>query len=258
MMTTETGSVMPPQGAANEGTPILPSLRLQQLGFELGKVQFQPIGTLGVTLTDSLNCPVPIQHPKFLKGFGHDASGAGRIRQQQYEAEHRHRPVPTCPPQCLPDHKRGEEVLLGRDPDDFNAPALAWNAKNELICEGIQPVVRGAYGSVDGIRQAATNRKAAREAVSAAAAANNYLSDADLKAALAAIPTPGAPTPAPAAVVAGQFSGSLKQCKRGNAPAVVEDEEIDLVRQLARGRKFLTEEHLQNLDKAAARKQGLA
>ena len=37
----------------------------------------------------------------------------------------------------------------------------------------IQPVVRGAYGSVDGIRQAATNRKAAREAVSAAAAANS-------------------------------------------------------------------------------------
>ena len=77
---------------------------------------------------------------------------------------------------------------------------MAWNAKNELICEGIQPVKRGAYGSVDGIRQASTNRKAASKTVIAAAEANNHLSDSELKAALAAIPTPGAPSPAPAAV----------------------------------------------------------
>lgn len=84
------------------------------------------------------------------------------------------------------------------------------DAKDELICEAIQPVKRGAYGSVDGIRQASSNRKAAREAVSAAAAANNYLSDAEMKAALAAIPTPGAPTPPPAAVVAGQSLASSR------------------------------------------------
>ena len=108
-----------------------------------------------------------------------------------YGAPNTQRDLKSC-------HERGEAILPGRDPDDFAAPALAWNAKNELICEGIQPVVRRAYGGVDGIRQAATSRKEAREAVSAAAAANNDLSDAEMRAAMAAIPTPGAPTPAPA------------------------------------------------------------
>jgi len=166
--------------------------------------------------------------------------------------------APDTQDMLLPYNRKGEAVLLGRDPDDFTAPALAWNAKDELICEGIQPVIRGAYGSVDGIRQAATNRKAARAAVTAAAEANNYLDNAELNAALAAIPSPGAPTTAPAAVVAGQFSGKLKQRKRVNAPADVEDEELELVGQLARGKRFLTEEHLKNLDKATAPKQGLA
>jgi hypothetical protein len=130
--------------------------------------------------------------------------------------------------------------------------------KKQLICEGIQAVKRGSYGSVDGIRQAATNRKAAREAVSAAAVANNYLTDADMRAALAAIPTPGAPTPTPAAVVAGQFSGKLKQRTGGNGAPDVDSAEVDFVAQLARGRRFLTEEHLRNLDKATAEKRGLA
>ena len=164
--------------------------------------------------------------------------------------------APDTQQDLLPYHKTGEAVLLGRDPDDFTAPALAWNARNELICEGIQPVARGAYGSVEGIRQAATNRKAAREAVSAAAAANNYLTDVEMKAALAAIPTPGAPTPGPAGVVAGQFSGKLDTRKRGNAAPIVDDEELELVAQLARGRRFLTEKHLQNLDKDSAQKLG--
>ena len=164
--------------------------------------------------------------------------------------------APDTQQDLLPYHKSGEAVLLGGEPDDFTAPALAWNAKNELICEGIQPVARGAYGSVDGIRQAATNRKAAREAVSAAAVAHNYLTDSDLKAALAAIPTPGAPTPAPAGVVAGQFSGKLNTRKRGNAAADVDEAELDLTAQLARGRKFLTEDHLKNLDKDSAQRLG--
>ena len=163
--------------------------------------------------------------------------------------------APDTQQDLLPYHKKGA-ILLGRDPDDLTAPALAWNAKNALICEGIQPVARGAYGSVDGIRQAATNRKAAREAVSAAAVANTYLSDAGLKAALAAIPTPGAPAPAPAAVVAGQFSGKLNSRKRGNAAPAVDDAELDLVAQLARGRRFLTEQHLKNLDNDTAQKLG--
>ena len=43
----------------------------------------------------------------------------------------------------LPCHKRGEPVLPGRNPDDFEAPALAWNAEDRLICEGIKPQRRG-------------------------------------------------------------------------------------------------------------------
>ena len=153
-------------------------------------------------------------------------------------------------------HKKGEAILLGRDPDDFAAPALAWNAENELICEGIQSVKRGAYGSVDGVRQASANRKAASDAVKAAAVANNYLGTAEMKAALAAIPTPSGPTPAASGVVAGQFSGKLKTRKRAGAAPEVDEADLDLIGQITRGRRFLTEEHLQNLDKDSARKLG--
>ncbi len=74
-------------------------------------------------------------------------------------------------------HGRDKRILLGRDPQDFNAPAMAYDEDGHLICEGIEPVQRGKYGSVDGIRDAARNRKAARQAVKAAEAANDYLED---------------------------------------------------------------------------------
>ena len=50
--------------------------------------------------------------------------------------------------------------------------------------------------------------------VKAAAEANNYLTNADLVAAMAAIPTPDGPTAAPEGVVKGQFAGRLKPNKR--------------------------------------------
>lgn len=127
----------------------------------------------------------------------------------------------------LPYHKCEKGILLGRDPDDFSAPAIAWNEKHELICKGIMPVARGAYGSVDGVRDAKRNRKAARVAVQAADA-NSYLSNAEFEAAMAAIPTPEAPIPAPETVVAGRFAGSLKLQKpkvaaRTTAPAIPDE-----------------------------------
>lgn len=122
--------------------------------------------------------------------------------------------LPETQEDLLPYHKSGQQILLGRDPDDFAAPALAWNADNDLICENIMPVTRGAYGSVDGIRDASRNRKAASTMVKAAAEANNYLTNADLVAAMAAIPTPDGPTAAPEGVVKGQFAGRLKPNKR--------------------------------------------
>lgn len=79
----------------------------------------------------------------------------------------------------MPYHGRGQRILLGRDPYDFSAPAIAFDHEGHLICEGIEPVARGKYGSVDGIRDAARNRKAAREAVKAAETANDYLQDAE-------------------------------------------------------------------------------
>lgn len=124
---------------------------------------------------------------------------------------------PETQQELLTYHQSGQQILLGRDPDDFSAPALAWNEKNELICEAIMPVTAGAYDSVDGVRDATRNRKAAREAVKAGAAANAYLTNAGLAAAMAAIPTPGGPTPAPKAIVAGQFGGKLKTQKRKSA-----------------------------------------
>jgi len=111
----------------------------------------------------------------------------------------------------LPYHKSRQAILLGRDPDDFSAPALAWTEDNRLICEGIMPVTRGKYGSVDRSRDAARNRSQARKAVNAAAQANNYMADAEFTAAMAALPTPEPVNLGPDAVVAGQFGGTLQR-----------------------------------------------
>lgn len=142
---------------------------------------------------------------------------------------------PETQEDLLPYHRRGEAILLGRDPDDFEAPALAWNAENRLICEGIHPVKRGRYGSVDGVREAARNRKAARDAMAAAAEANAYLDGARFRELLASIPDPGPIAPAPAAVVAGRFNAPLKAVR-------VSEEEA------AERRSGVPEEYLRNLD----------
>jgi len=123
---------------------------------------------------------------------------------------------PETQEDLLPYHKSGQAILLGRDPDDFSAPALAWNEDNRLICEGIMPVTRGAYGSVDGVRDAARNRSHARKAVKAAAEANRYMKNEEFAAAMAAIPTPEPFTPAPDAVVAGRFGGTLMRKRQAD------------------------------------------
>ena len=138
-------------------------------------------------------------------------------------------------------HGTGQRILLGRDPDDLSAPAIAYDEAGHLICEGIEPVKRGAYDSFDGIRDGARNRKAARKQVDAAEAANDYL-DADIVArALAALDVPGdAPAAPPAAVRAGHFGSPLKPRKR----AMAEDEAHDPLRQ----RGHLKDEYLKNYD----------
>lgn len=105
----------------------------------------------------------------------------------------------------LPWHGKGQ-ILIGRDPDDFEAPAIAFDDTGRLICKDIQPVRAGAYGSVDGAREAAAHRKAARDAIRQAAEANSYLDDAGFAAALADLllsDSDDAPPP-PATVVGGR------------------------------------------------------
>jgi putative transposase len=118
---------------------------------------------------------------------------------------------PETQADLLPYHGKGRAVLLGRDPDDFSAPAIAFDADGRLICEGIAHVKRGAYGSKDGIREAAKNRKAARDATTAAEAANGYLDDAAFAAALADLAGPYSPATSPERVVAAEFAAPLRR-----------------------------------------------
>jgi len=127
-------------------------------------------------------------------------------------------------------HGRGQ-ILIGRDPDNFEAPAVAYDPDGNLICKDIHPVQTGVYGSVEGARDAAKNRKAARQAVAAAEAANNYLTDADMAAALAALDTldtpKGTEPEGPAKVVGARFGSPLKPtrkaCEKPKAAAVPEE-----------------------------------
>ncbi|MBV2360986.1 DDE-type integrase/transposase/recombinase [Thalassococcus sp. CAU 1522] len=112
-------------------------------------------------------------------------------------------------------HDTGRKILLGRDPDDFSAPAIAFDDNGNLICRGIEPVKRGAYDSADGIREAARNRKAARQAVKAAEDANDYLDGPDYARAMAALDAAAkaddTPPPAPSKVVGGRFGAPLRE-----------------------------------------------
>lgn len=121
---------------------------------------------------------------------------------------------PTTQAELLPFHGTGQRILLGRDPDDLGAPAIAFGEDGRLICEGIEYVVRGAYDSKDGIHTAARNRKAARDAAAKADLANNYMAEAEFAAALDALDTPE-PTKQskPDKVVGARFGGPLRKAK---------------------------------------------
>lgn len=111
-------------------------------------------------------------------------------------------------------HGTGKRILLGCDPDDFSAPAIAFDEDGRLICEGIEAAQRGAYDSADGVRDAARKRKAARSAVKAASAATDYLEGEILSEALAALDHATAPkgeTPVSnSKVVGGHFTSMLR------------------------------------------------
>lgn len=139
-------------------------------------------------------------------------------------------------------HGKGQ-ILIGRDPDNFNSPAVAFNDLGELICKGIEPVKAHVYDSVNGAREAAKNNKAARAAVAAAEAANQYLDDVAFRSVQADLPTPEAPLPAKPAKVVGARFGGLQPMRQATAP-------IPRPATEPRRKSYLTAEMLENLDQA--------
>jgi len=140
--------------------------------------------------------------------------------------------------------KGGVKINFGRDPDDFSAPAMAYDLNGKLICGNIAPFKRGAYGSVDGIRDAAHKRKAAKVDIKAAGRANNYLDDAAYNRAMAAldfaIDTEDSPMPPSQKVVGARFGIPLQD----NPP--LENESAQAA---------IPEEFRQNMDIALAAKR---
>ena len=125
----------------------------------------------------------------------------------------------------LPYNGGGQRILLDRDPDDFSAPAISFDENLELICEGIAPVKRGSYLSVDGIRDAARNSKWSRNATAEAARANNYLADAELRTALAAlnISEQDEPSVLETKVVSARFGSPLREARAEKTDTVPAD-----------------------------------
>ena len=74
-------------------------------------------------------------------------------------------------------HGDKQRILLGRNPRNFNDPAIAWNEAGDLICEGIEAIERTPYDSVEGARIAGRDEKKARKNVAAGLAAESFLSD---------------------------------------------------------------------------------
>lgn len=134
-------------------------------------------------------------------------------------------------------HGQGQ-ILIARDPDNFDAPAMAFDDSGRLICRDIMPVKAGAYDSVDGVRDASRQRKAARAAVAQAEVANAYLDGAAMEAALAQLGAPEAtPTPKSAKVVGGKFGG-LQPARRAEPEAA------------PRRKSHLTPEMIERMDRA--------
>ncbi|KGJ20717.1 transposase domain-containing protein [Paracoccus sanguinis] len=155
---------------------------------------------------------------------------------------------PTTQSLLLPWHGKGQ-ILVGCDPDNLGAPAVAFDDAGHLIATNIPAVSTGLYGSVEGKREAARNRKAARTAAAQAEAANNYLHDQEFAAALAALDAPSAGEAAASTTVVGaRFGAPLKPTRRATAPGE------------RAPKSALTDEMMRNLDAAigfdAARQSG--
>lgn len=142
-------------------------------------------------------------------------------------------------------HGKGQ-ILIGRNPDNFDAPAVAFDDQGHLICKDIMPVQAGVYDSVNGAREAAKHRKAARAAVAQADAANGYLDDAAFAAALAALAASEAEAPSKPAKVVGARFGGLQPQREATTPEAA-----------PRRKSYLTPDMMENLDRAIGFKPAL-
>lgn len=77
-------------------------------------------------------------------------------------------------------HGNGQRIMLGRNPYDLDAPAIAFDADLNLICRDILPVKAGAYNSMDGIRLGARNRKHAAKLARDTAETAKFMSQEEL------------------------------------------------------------------------------
>ncbi|KHQ52996.1 transposase domain-containing protein [Mameliella alba] len=134
----------------------------------------------------------------------------------------------------------GVKIVFGRDPDDFNAPAIAYDADGNWICDGIQPVQRGEYGDAEGAQTAARNEKSATNAAKKAKAAQDALNEAKYKQATAAlydhVAADQPQAPEPGNVAAGHFDQPFRKRKQAEKRAA----------------DVIPEEFLRNLDTAIA------
>jgi putative transposase len=109
-------------------------------------------------------------------------------------------------------HKRAkEQILVGIDPNDHSAPAIAYDRNGHLIADNIKPVIAGAYHSQDGKRDAQRFDRAARDMVKEAAELGRKASAAMIAKGNAAYAknTPKGHTPAPSTVVKPRFNAPL-------------------------------------------------
>ncbi|WP_439526300.1 transposase domain-containing protein [Roseovarius mucosus] len=140
-------------------------------------------------------------------------------------------------------HGTGRKILLGRDPEDYSAPALAFDDGLNLICEGIEPMRAGDYDNADGARTAARHRKAISKRLDEADALQSRMTEASFNKALAALDAPKSVlSNTSGQVVAAHFGAPLRERA---APA--NDKESSVI----------PEEFYRNMDTALATKRSL-
>lgn len=116
-------------------------------------------------------------------------------------------------------HRKGR-ILVGVDPADMEAPAVAYDAKGRLISDRIEAIRAGDYRSLKGLQEHKRYDRAARKAIRKADELTRLAGDALMeKARLAqAEATPQEPDMPPVKVVQPSFGGRLTDRPRPDAP----------------------------------------